>query len=405
MAKKGRLIVGLDVGTTKVVTVVGEVCEDGIEIVGFGQARSPGVRKGNIVDIDATVAAIRDSVSQAEQIAGCKIDSVFAGIAGAHVKAFDSDGVVRIKSGSVRQEDVEAVLATARAAAIPTDRDVLHVVPQEYIIDEQGGIRTPLGICGVRLEARVHIVTALSSQAQNVTKCAEAAGLRVAQLVLEPLASSAGVLTQEERELGVCLLDIGGGTTDIAVFGNGALLYTAVIPLGGEHLTRDIVAGLRTPIDHAERLKCRHGCAVAGLVPADEMIEVPSVGDRPPRQMARRILCDVIEPRMEEIFRLVHERLQHERLEEHLTSGLVLTGGASQLAGIEALAEDVLGVLVRRGEPRGVAGLTDMVDGPQYATAVGLLQQGLRVEEERFYLGTAKPRLRDRFTSWWNEVF
>lgn len=397
-SKKGELIVGLDIGTTKVVTVVGELLENGqIEIVGVGRAWCNGLRRGVVVDIDSTVRSIRESVLQAEQMAGCKIDSVFAGVAGAHVKAFNSHGVVGIKGGTVRAEDIENVLASARAAAIPTDRQVLHVVPQEYVIDDQDGIQSPLGIHGVRLEARVHIVTALTSAAQNVVNCAELAGLKVTKLVLEPLASAEAVLTEEERELGVCIVDIGGGTTDIAVFGKNALLHTAVIPQGGDHITNDIVVGLRTPPNEAERIKKEHGCALSSLVPKDELIDVPSVGDRPPRQMARRIVCDIIEPRLDEIFRLVASQIQESGVEDQLTSGVVVTGGASRVSGLEEMLEELLGVLVRRGEPRGFTGAVDLTKGPEYATALGLLIHGAKIDQELFYLG-------HKHKTWWDRL-
>jgi cell division protein FtsA len=406
MAKKGELLVGLDIGTTKVVALVAEVTAEGIlEIVGFGQAPSRGLRKGVIVDIDSTVASVRQAVTEAENMAGCKIDSVFAGIAGGHIKAFNSHGVAAIKGKDVRTEDVARVLALARAAAIPQDREVLHILPQDYMIDGQDGIKAPIGICGVRLEARVHVVTAASTAVQNIVKCAHMAGLKVADIVLEPLASSESVLTDEERDLGVCLVDIGGGTTDVAVFGNGSLVHTAVIPLGGNHLTHDIVVGLRTPVADAERIKRQQGCAMASMVSNDEMIDVPSVGDREPRRMSRRILCDIIEPRMEEIFGLVAREIQQCGWEDQLTSGIVLTGGASLVPGLEEMAEEMLGVLVRRGEPRAVSGLTDIVRSPQMATAVGLVQYGLHADEQRFYLGRPRGGLFGRVSQWFSEVF
>jgi cell division protein FtsA len=406
MAKKGELIVGLDIGTTKVVAVVGEVTEPGrVEIIGYGSAPSRGLRRGVVVDIEATVVSIRQAVSDAEAMAGCHIDSVFAGIAGGHIKAFNSHGVAAIKHGEVRTEDIGRVLALARAAAIPQDREVLHILPQEYIIDGQDGIKAPAGICGVRLEARVHIVTAASSAVQNIVKCAQLAGLKVADIVLEPLASAESVLTEEERELGVCLVDIGGGTTDIAVFGNGSLVHTSVIPLGGNHLTNDIVVGLRTPIADAERIKRESGCAMSELVGSEETIEVPSVGDRAPRKMSRRILCDIIEPRMEEIFQLVAREIQACGWEEQLTSGLVLTGGASMIPGLEEMAEQVLGLLVRRGEPRVAGGKADLVKDPRLATGVGLVHYGLKAEEQRFYLGRPTGGVFGRVGRWIQQVF
>lgn len=406
MAKKGELIVGLDIGTTKVVCVVGEVAELGhIDIIGFGESPSRGMRKGVIVDIDSTVQAVRQAVSQAEHMGGCRIESVFAGIAGGHVKAFNSLGVAAIKSGDVRLDDVARVLTLARAAAIPQDREVLHILPQEYIIDGQEGIRAPTGICGVRLEAKVHVVTAQATAIQNIVKCAQLAGLKVADVVLEPLASSEAVLTDEERELGVCVVDIGGGTTDIAIFGNGALVHTAVVPLGGNHLTNDIVVGLRTPVADAERLKREYGVARAEMVHASEEIDVPSVGDREPRRLSRRILADIIEPRMEEILGLVHREIRACGYEEQLTSGVVLTGGASLVAGLDEMAEEILGVLVRRGEPRHVGGTASAVKSPAYATGTGLALFGLKAEEQRFYLGRPTRGVFGKWGKWLAEVF
>jgi cell division protein FtsA len=406
MAKKGALIVGLDIGTTKIVTIVGEVNDaGGIDIVGVGQAPSRGLRKGVIVDIDSTVASIRQSVSEAENMAGCKVDSVFAGIAGGHIRAFNSHGVAAIKNKEVRTEDVARVLALARAAAIPQDREVLHILPRQYIVDGQEGIKSPNGIYGVRLEAHVHIVTAAAAAVQNVARCAELAGLKVADIVLEPLASAESVLTEEEKNLGVCLVDIGGGTTDIAVFGDGALVHTSVIPLGGNHLTNDIVVGLRTPINDAERIKRQYGCALSEMVAPDEMIDVPSVGDRGPRKMARRVLCDIIEPRMEEIFGLVAREIQGCGWEDKLTSGLVVTGGASLVPGLEEMAEDVLGLLVRRGEPRHVGGIVDSIKHPSFATGVGLALYGLKAEEQRFYLGRPQRGVIGKFQKWWGAAF
>lgn len=406
MARKGELIVGLDIGTTKVVCVVGEVVEPGrIDIVGFGEAPSRGLRKGVIVDIETTVGSVRQAVTEAEHMAGCRIESVFAGIAGGHIKAFNSHGVAAIKNGDVRIDDVSRVLALARAAAIPLDREVLHILPQQYIIDGQDGIRAPTGICGVRLEAHVHVVTAQASSVQNIVKCAQLAGLKVADVVLEPLASSEAVLSDEERELGVCVVDIGGGTTDIAIYGNGSLMHTAVIPLGGNHLTNDIVVGLRTPIIEAENLKRHYGAARADMVDPNEVIDVPSVGDREPRQLSRRILADIIEPRMEEIFQLVDREIKICGFEEQLTSGVVLTGGASLIAGLDEMAEEVMGVLVRRGEPRHVGGLAEAVKSPAYATGVGLALYGLKAEEQRFYLGRPTRTVLGKVGRWFADVF
>ncbi len=403
MAKKGELIVGLDIGTTKVVVAVGEQSPSGeLTILGVGQAPNRGLRKGMVVDIEQTVGSVRQAVAEAESVADCHIQSVFAGIAGAHIKAFRSHGMAQIKSGEVRMEDVAEVLKLARAAAIPEDREVLHVIPQEFVVDRQGGIKVPHGISGRRLEAVVQIVTASGTAVQNINKCAERADLKVSGTLLEALASAQSVLTEEERGLGVCLVDIGGGTTDLAVFADGALVHTAVIPLGGDHLTNDIVIGLRTPAQDAERLKRDHGCALAEMCGPDETIDVPSVGDRPPRKMARRILGGIIEARVTEILQLVLREIRACGAEEQLTSGLVITGGSSLLTGVEELAEQMLGLIVRRGEPRlDEAALRD----PRLATAVGLVQLGTQAEERAFYLGRPGRGVFSRFGRWLRESF
>ena len=405
MAKQGEIIVGLDIGTTKVVAVVGEVNDDGgLDVLGYGQAPSRGLRKGVIVDIEATVQSIKQAVGDAEAMSGCTVENVYAGIAGAHIRAFNSHGIAHVKSSEVRSEDVSRVLALARAAAIPQDRQVLHILPQEYIIDGQEGIRSPVGICGVRLESKVHVVTASSTAVQNVVKCAELAGLKVNDVVLEPLASAEAVLTAEERDLGVCVVDIGGGTTDIAIFGNGALVHTAVIPLGGNHLTNDIVIGLRTPFADAERIKREFGCALGDRVSGEETIDVPSVGDRTSRRMSRRILTDVIGPRMEEILQLVAREISACGWEDQLTSGLVLTGGTSLIPGLEDMAEQLLGMLVRRGEPR-AGGTAEIARDPRFSTAIGLMHYGLRADEQRFYMGRQPKRFVDRVSEWMSQMF
>jgi len=404
--KKGELIVGLDIGTTKITCIVGELTPDGLDVVGIGTQPSRGLRKGVVINIDATVASIRRAVEEAELMAGCEITSVYAGIAGGHIRGFNSQGVVAIKDQEVRQSDLERVLDAARAINIPQDREILHVLPQEFIIDEQDGIREPLGMAGVRLEAKVHIVTAAASSAQNIIKCCAKTGLSVADIVLEPLASAEAVLADEEKELGVALVDIGGGTTDLAIFVNGAIQHTSVIPIGGGHLTNDIAVGLRTPMQEAERIKVRHGSAQSGLLDRDETIEVPSVGGRPPRVLSRRILCEIIEPRVEEIFQLVRHEIQKAGHEDLLASGVVLTGGSTLLHGMPELAEEVLGLPVRRGVPRGVGGLIDVVKSPQYATAVGLLHYGMRASRSGQVLrsGDQQP-FKDRFLGWFKELF
>ena len=405
--KKGELIVGLDIGTTKITCIVGELTPDGIDIVGIGTQPSRGLRKGVVINIDATVASIRRAVEEAELMAGCEISSVYAGIAGGHIRGFNSQGVVAVKEKEVRQGDIDRVLDAARAINIPQDREILHVLPQEFIIDEQDGIREPLGMSGVRLEAKVHIVTAAASSAQNIIKCCAKTGLSVADIVLEPLASAEAVLADEEKELGVALVDIGGGTTDLALFVNGAIQHTSVIPIGGGHLTNDIAVGLRTPMQEAERIKVRHGSAQSALLDRDETIEVPSVGGRAPRVLSRRILCEIIEPRVEELFQLVRHEIQKAGQEDLLASGVVLTGGSTLLHGMPELAEEVLGLPVRRGVPRGVGGLIDVVKSPQYATAVGLLHYGARAGRgngQLLHSGDAQP-LRVRMMDWFKELF
>jgi cell division protein FtsA len=406
--KKSELVVGLDIGTTKIVCLVGEVAAESglIDIIGIGVQPSRGLRKGVVINIDATVASIRRAVEEAELMAGCEISSVYAGIAGGHIRGFNSQGVVAVKDKEVRQGDIARVLDAARAINIPQDREILHVLPQEYIIDEQDGIREPLGMSGVRLEAKVHIVTAAVSSAQNIIKCCARTGLSVADIVLEPLASAEAVLADEEKELGVALVDIGGGTTDVAIFSAGAIQHTSVIPLGGNHLTNDIAVGLRTPMQEAERIKIKYGSAQTALLDKDETIEVPSVGGRAPRVLSRRILSEIVEPRVEELFQLVHREIQKAGQEDLLASGVVLTGGSTLLQGMPELAEEVLGLPVRRGLPRGVGGLVDVVNSPQHATAVGLLHYGARAgKNDKVFLGNGENSVRERFLGWIRELF
>jgi len=403
--KKGELIVGLDIGTTKICCIVAEVGPEGIDVVGIGTHPSRGLRKGVVINIEATVSSIKRAVEEAELMAGCEIASVYAGIAGGHIRGFNSTGVVAVKDKEVKQGDIARVLDAARAINIPQDREILHVLPQDYIIDEQDGIKEPLGMSGVRLEAKVHIVTAAVSSAQNIVKCCAKAGLSVSDIVLESLASAEAVLAEEEKELGVALVDVGGGTTDVALFSGGAIQHTSVIPLGGNHLTNDIAVGLRTPMNEAERIKVKYGSAQSALLDKDETIEVPSVGGRAPRVLARRILCEIIEPRVEELFQLVHREVQKAGQEDLLASGAVLTGGSTLLHGMPELAEEVLGLPVRRGLPRDVGGLTDVVKSPQYATAVGLLHYATKqASEGRVFAGDASS-LRARLLGWVKELF
>ena len=379
MSKKDdeRLIVGLDIGTSKVLAIVGEVTSDGdVEIIGVGHHPSRGLKKGVVVNIESTVQSIQRAVEEAELMAGCQIHSVFTGIAGSHINSFNSHGIVAIKDKEVGTNDVDRVIEAARALAIPADQKVLHILPQEYIIDKQEGIREPVGMCGVRLEAKVHIVTGAVSAAQNIVKCVRRCGLEVDDIILEQLASSIAVLTEDEKELGVCLVDIGGGTTDICVFTDGAIRHTAVIPIAGDQVTNDIAVALRTPMQHAEEIKKQYGCALTQLAHDDETIEVPSVGDRAPRTLARQTLAEVIEPRIEELYTLIGAELRRSGFEDLVGSGIVLTGGSSKLQGMVELAEEVFHMPVRLGVPHNISGLTGVVENPMYATGVGLVQFG-----------------------------
>jgi len=371
------LIIGLDIGTSKVVALVGEVAADGtIELLGIGSQPSRGLKKGVVVNIESTVQSIQRAVEEAELMAGCEIHSVYAGIAGSHVRSLNSHGVVAIRDREVTHADVENVIDAAKAVAIPADQKILHVLPQEFIIDGQEGIRDPIGMSGVRLEAKVHIVTGADSAAQNIEKCIQRCGLEVDDIVLEQLASSFAVLTEDEKDLGVCLVDVGGGTTDIAVFSGGAIQHTAVIPIAGDQVTNDIAVSMRTPTPHAEDIKVRYACALSQLANPDESIEVPSVGDRPARRLARQTLAEIVEPRYEELFGLVREELRRSGLEEVIAAGIVLTGGSAKMEGAIELAEEVFHVPVRLGIPQQVHGLSDVVRNPIYATGVGLLLYG-----------------------------
>ena len=376
MAKRSdrNLVVGLDIGTSKVVAIVGEIKADGaLEIVGIGSHPSRGLKKGVVVNIESTVQSIQRAVEEAELMAGCEIHSVYAGIAGSHVRSLNSHGIVAIKDKEVVQGDVERVIDAAKAVAIPADQKILHVLPQEYIIDSQEGIRDPIGMSGVRLEAKVHIVTGADSAAQNIVKCVQRCGLAVDDIVLEQLASSYAVLTEDEKDLGVCVVDIGGGTTDIAVFGGGAIRHTAVIPIAGDQVTNDIAVSMRTPTQYAEDIKVRYACALSQLANPDESIEVPSVGERPSRRLARQTLAEIVEPRYEELFGLVRDELRRSGFEEAIAAGIVLTGGSARMEGTIELAEEVFHMPVRLGLPQHVTGLAEAVRSPIYSTAVGLL--------------------------------
>ncbi|MBA3539124.1 MAG: cell division protein FtsA [Deltaproteobacteria bacterium] len=382
--KNTEIIVGLDIGTTKIACIVGEVTEDGVDIIGIGTAPSKGMRRGNVVNIDATVSSIKHAVDEAENMAGCEISTVYAAISGPNVRGFNNNGVVAVKDKEVRDADLQRVLDQAKAVAIPMDREVLHVLPQQYIIDGQDGIRDPLGMAGVRLEAKVHIVTTMVASAQNVVRCANRCNLQVADVVLESLAASQAVLEDDEKELGVALVDIGGGTCDVMVYADGAIVHTSVLELGGERVTNDIACVLRTPLDSAEKLKRKYGCAWRSLVEDGEQMEVPSVGGRAPRLLRRRELVEVIEPRIEEIFEYVKKDLVRSGYFDSLAGGIVLTGGASIMEGMTEIAEQVLNLPVRRGAPTKIGGLVDVVRSPSYSTGVGLVmfgaEQGHRVQ-------------------------
>ncbi len=406
-----ELIAGLDLGTTKVCAIVGEQVEDGIDIIGIGSVPSKGLKKGVVVNIESTVQAIRAAIDQAETMAGCEINTVYAGIAGSHVTGFNKEGVAAIADREVREADVRRVLEQSKAIPLPSDRQVIHVLPQEYIVDDQDGIQRPVGMNGVRLEARVHLVTAATSQIQNIIKCAERCDLHVADTVLEPLASAEAVLSEDEKEIGVALVDIGGGTTDIIVYVNSAAVHTSVIPVGGINLTNDVAAGLKTPMAEAERIKIKYGCASPRMIDLDDEIEVPGVGGRAARGLPREVLVNIIEPRVEEIFQAVHHVLCETGYAELLHAGVVLTGGSTQLDGMPELAEEILGMQVRRASPADVGGLSDVVKSPAYATAVGLVKYGAEHLHVESHEQTSYRPVRQsagwgsRLGGWFREVF
>ena len=397
-----NLIVGLDIGTSKVAAIVGEATIDGdIEVIGIGSTPSRGLKKGVVVNLESTVLSIRRAVEEAELMAGCQIQSVYAGIAGSHIKSLNSHGIVAIKDKEVTQYDIDRVIDSARAVAIPADQKILHILPQEFVIDQQEGIKEPIGMSGIRLESKVHMVTGSVSAAQNIIKCIRRCGLEVDDIVLEQLASCSSVLSDDEKELGVCLIDIGGGTTDIAIFCDGAIKHTAVIPIAGDQVTNDIAVALRTPTLNAEEIKCKYACALTQLARADESIEVPSIGDRPPRQISRQNLAEIIEPRYEELMLLVQAELRRSGYEELIAAGIVLTGGSSKVMGLMDLAEEIFHMPVRMGLPQHVTGLTDVVQNPIYSTAVGLLLYGKEHEEKKeMFQGDSERGLIARMKSW-----
>jgi cell division protein FtsA len=374
-----NLTVGLDIGTSKIVAIVGKKNSEGlIDIIGIGSHPSKGLKRGVVVNIETTVNAIQRAIEEAELMAGCQIHSVYAGIAGSHIRSMNSHGIVAIRDREVVQADIDRVIDAAQAVAIPADQKVLHILPQEYVIDSQEGIKEPLGMSGVRLEAKVHLVTCAVNAAQNIEKCVQKCGLEVDDIILEQLASSYAVLTDDEKELGVCVVDIGGGTTDIAIFTGGAIRHTAVIPIAGDQVTNDIAMALRTPTQNAEEIKVKHACALTQLAGAEETIKVPSVGERPPRDLSRQALAEVVEPRYEELFTLIQSELRRSGFEDVVAAGIVLTGGTSTMEGVVELAEEIFHMPVRLASPQGISGLADVVNNPMYSTGVGLLMYGLQ---------------------------
>jgi len=408
MAASQRLVVGLDPGTYQICVVVAEIVDDRAEIIGIGSAASSGIRKGAVVNIDETVESIRRAVDEAELMAGCEISRVMVAVDGSHLRGFNSHGIVAVKNREVSPGDVERVLDAARAVRLPTDREVLHVLPQEFIVDDQDGIREPVGMAGVRLEARVHIVTGSVTSAQNLMKCCARVGLQATHVFAGCLAAAEGVLTPEERELGVALVDIGAGATDVIVYQGGSVRHTAALALGGDHVTKDIAAGLRTSFAEAEKLKQKHGCAVKAAVPREETIEVRGVGGRPACMVPRRVLGKIIEPRLDEIMTLVAEEIARVGCEDGLASGVVLTGGSSIIEGAAALAERVFGAPVRIGNPIQVGGLVDAVNSPMYSTAVGLVLYALKVRQSgagRLMKVWRWGGMRDRVAEWLRDFF
>ncbi|MDL0430724.1 cell division protein FtsA [Marinobacter sp. TBZ242] len=404
-----NMIVGLDIGTSKVVAIVGKRKMDGtIEVVGIGSHPSRGLKRGVVVNIETTVQAIQRAVEEAELMAGCRIHSVYAGIAGSHIKSLNSHGIVAIRDREVTQADIDRVIDAAQAVAIPADQKILHILPQEFVIDSQEGIKEPMGMSGVRLEAKVHLVTCAVNAAQNIEKCVKRCGLEVDDIILEQLASSHAILTEDEKELGVCVVDIGGGTTDIAVFTGGAIRHTSVIPIAGDQVTNDIAMALRTPTQNAEEIKIKYACALTQLAGADETIKVPSVGDRAPRDLSRQALAEVVEPRYEELFTLVQSELRRSGFEDLIPAGIVITGGSSTMEGVVELAEEIFHMPVRLACPQAVSGMTEVVNNPIYATGVGLLIHGFRqmdLGRAPALKGEEAPTLFERMKAWFTGHF
>ncbi|MFH7321521.1 cell division protein FtsA [Desulfurivibrio sp. D14AmB] len=405
--ERGELLVGLDIGTTKICAVVAEVLDGRVKIIGVGHAPSVGLRRGVVVNIESTVQSIRQAVEEAEEMAGCEIGAVYVGIAGSHIKGFNSHGLIPIRSGEIHQDDIDRVVDAARAVPVPPDQEIIHVLPQEFIVDGQPDIQDPIGMNGVRLEADVHIVTGSVSAVHNIVKCCNRAGLNVADVVLEPLASAGAVLTREEMDLGVGLLDIGGGTSDLAVFAGGTIKHTFVLGLGGHNLTNDLSIGLRTPLKEAERLKEEYGSALAAMIDKDQIIEVPSVGGRKSRKLSRRVMGEILEPRVEEMLTLINQELTDSRYKELVNAGIVLTGGTAMLEHMEELAEQIFDLPVRVGYPENVSGPVEVTASPKWATGVGLVIYGMRHDPAtgfRARSGKMLTRLGSRMKDWFKSV-
>lgn len=407
MKHREEIIVGLDIGTTKICTIVAETDGRNCNIIGIGSYPSVGLRKGVVVNMEATVDSIKKAVEEAEMMAGCEISSVYAGIAGGHITGFNSNGIIAIKGDEVVQADVDRVIEAARAVAIPMDREVIHVLPQEFIVDGEPGINNPVGMAGVRLEAKIHIVTGAVTSAQNIVKCANNAGLDVCDIILEPIASSEAVMTLEEKEVGTGLIDIGGGTTDLAVFSGNNIRHTFVLAIGGNNMTNDISVGLRTPMTEAEKIKLKFGTCLPDRVKNDETIEISDISGRGNRRLPRQILAEILEPRVEEIFTLVKREIHRAGMKDAVSSGIILTGGASLLEGITEVAESVFELPVRIGTPQGISGLVDVVNNPMYATGVGLVLYGARNQDKKKFRirdNNIFNRIMKRMRSWFREI-
>ncbi len=404
-----NLIVGLDIGTSKIVAIVAELQPEGtLKVIGLGQHISRGLKKGVVVNIESTMQSIQRALEEAELMADCKINNVYTGIAGSHIKSLNSHGMVKIKDAEVSQMDVDRVIETARAIALPADQQILHILTQEFIIDGQEDVREPLGMSGMKLEVKVHIVTGAVAAAQNIVKCIKRCGIEVSDLILQPLASSLAVLTEDEKELGVCLVDIGGGTTDIAVFKQGAIRHTAVVPIAGDQMTNDVAVAFRTPTQSAEDIKIKHGCALRQLADPREVVEVPGVDGRDPRQLSVQTLAEVLEPRVVELYELVLNELRRSGMEEMIASGIVITGGSAMMRGMVELGEEIFHMPVRLGMPRYVGGLSEVVSNPRYATGVGLVLMG-KQQLERHLNGQMESssfgRILERMKSWFQGNF